>query len=122
VPEVLTKNVQSSEFFFRPAKHPAVNPFDFVLDQQFAHLEIDCELSEDSKRSREAYARRLRLRFVKFPYLIGMTIARECNCPILAMLLELMWESFSHKNKNPVVYSTAVGHVANRLSAAAAEI
>ena len=94
---------------------PAFDPFDFVLNRSFAHPEIACELSEESKRAREAYEKRLRQRFVKFPYLTGMKVARDCHCLVLAVLLELMWESFSHKNKNPVIYSTS-GSVVSRRS------
>jgi ribonucleotide reductase beta subunit family protein with ferritin-like domain len=85
---------------------PSFDPFQFVLERQYAHSEIACEPSKDSEQRRETYEQRLRQRFVKFPYLTGMKVAKECHCLILAALLELMWESYSHKNKNPVVYAT----------------
>jgi hypothetical protein len=64
-------------------------------------------LTPESVKTLEIQQEKLRQRFVKFPYLTGMTVAKKCKIPILAVLLELMWQSYSHRGRNPVTLPSA---------------
>ena len=89
----------------RKPDHTSLDPFDpfqFVLKDRFPQPEDVGELNDDAKQRREAYDEKLRQRFVKFPYLTGLLVARVFNCPVLTVLLELMWRSYSHRNQNPI--------------------
>lgn len=61
---------------------------------------VDTEGSEETAtKEREERLGRL---FVRFPYLVGMLVARECKMPLLGVLLELMRRSYGRHGQNPV--------------------